>query len=72
MSCKVTWCNKETEFYNKSQQYKYCSTHIQYKKYASNAPLRPWLMYKVEKLLEDRLNVLETRTNDFRQHDTSG
>lgn len=55
MSCKVTWCNRETEFYNKSQQYKYCSTHIQYKKYASNAPLRPWLMYKVEKLLEDKL-----------------
>ena len=53
--CGVTWCNKETEFYNKSQKYKYCSSHIQYKKYASNAPSRPHLMYKVEKILEDKL-----------------
>ena len=54
-NCKVSWCNKETEFYNASQQYKYCPTHIQYKKYASNAPSRPHLMYKVEKLLADEL-----------------
>ena len=53
--CGVEWCNNETEFYNKSQQYKYCSDHIQYKKYAANAPLRPWLMYKVEKILADDL-----------------
>ena len=53
--CEVTWCNKETEFYNKSQKYKYCSTHIQYKKYASNANTRPHLMYKVEKLLANKL-----------------
>ena len=30
--CKVSWCNRETEFYNASQQYKYCPIHIQYKK----------------------------------------
>ena len=53
--CRVEWCSKETEFYNKSQRYKYCSTHIQYKKYAINAPCRPWLMYKVEKILNIEL-----------------
>ncbi len=31
--CKVTWCDNETEFYNKIQRYVYCPTHIQYKKY---------------------------------------
>ena len=53
--CKVNWCNEKTEFYNASQQYKYCPTHIQYKKYASNAPSRPHLMYKVEKILDGEL-----------------
>mgnify|MGYP003639479020 FL=1 len=53
--CRVEWCNNKTEYYNKSQQYKYCPDHIQYKKYASNAPVRPWLMYKVEKILDDAL-----------------
>lgn len=51
--CKVTWCNSETEFYNKTQQYVYCATHIQYKNLAANAPTRPWLMYKVEKILNN-------------------
>lgn len=54
-TCSVSWCNNETVYYNKSQRYKYCPTHIQYKLYASNAPIRPWLMYKVEKILDDTL-----------------
>ena len=53
--CKVTWCNSETEYYNKSQKYVHCPTHIQYKKYASNAFRRPHLMYKVEKVVNDEL-----------------
>jgi len=53
--CKVTWCNEKTHFYNKSQQYVYCPTHIQYKRYAANAPTRPWLMYKVEKIVDNTL-----------------
>tara|TARA_R110000824_G_scaffold78461_1_gene198051 strand:+ start:185 stop:568 length:384 start_codon:yes stop_codon:yes gene_type:complete len=53
--CKVTWCGGETEFYNKTQQRSYCKTHYNYKKYASNAARRPWLMYKVEKILDDAL-----------------
>jgi hypothetical protein len=28
---------------------------MQYKQYATNAPVRPWLMYKVEKVVEDNL-----------------
>ena len=55
MKCRVEWCNHETKFYNKKQRYKYCSTHIQYKQYASNAPVRPWLMYKVEKVVNNDL-----------------
>lgn len=53
--CKVTWCDNETEFYNKTQRYVYCPTHIQYKNYAANAPVRPWLMYKVEKIMGGEL-----------------
>ena len=53
--CKVTWCNSETEFYNKSQKRSFCPTHYEYKKYAANAASRPWLMYKVEKILDDKL-----------------
>lgn len=53
MICKVTWCDCETEFFNKTQQYVYCPTHLKYKRYASNAPVRPWLMYKVEKIVND-------------------
>tara|TARA_R110001583_G_scaffold165185_1_gene317697 strand:+ start:455 stop:832 length:378 start_codon:yes stop_codon:yes gene_type:complete len=53
--CGVTWCNKSTEFYNKSQRYKYCSTHIQYKNWVSNANTRPWLMYKLEKILDNKI-----------------
>ena len=53
--CKVSWCNEETEFYNKTQRHSYCKKHYHYKKYASNAARRPWLMYKVEKILAEDL-----------------
>jgi len=53
--CKVSWCNNETEFYNKKQRYAFCPTHIQYKQYARNAAVRPWLMYKVEKVVNNDL-----------------
>ena len=51
--CKVSWCNEETEFYNKSQRYSYCPTHIQYKQICVNGcnVNRPHLMYKVEKFV---------------------
>ena len=53
--CKVTWCDRETEFYNRTQQRSYCKIHYNYKKYATNAAGRPWLMYKVEKILDNKL-----------------
>ena len=55
MKCRVEWCNNKTELYNKKQHYKFCPIHIQYKKYATNAPVRPWLMYKVEKVVNNNL-----------------
>jgi len=53
--CKVSWCDNETEFYNRTQKRSYCPTHYQYKKYAVNAASRPHLMYKVEKILDGKL-----------------
>ena len=53
--CKVTWCNKEALKYKNGNPKAYCTDHIQYKQYASNAPSRPWLMYKVEKILAEDL-----------------
>lgn len=53
--CKVSWCNNKTEFYNKSQKYNYCDIHNQYKDWVRNAPSRPWLMYKLEKILEGNI-----------------
>ena len=49
--CKVSWCNESKAFNAKA----YCTDHVQYKQYASNAPSRPWLMYKVEKILAEDL-----------------
>ena len=53
--CKVSWCNNKTKKGKKGRYLIYCDTHIQYKKYASNAPIRPWLMYKVEKVVNNNL-----------------
>ena len=53
--CKVTWCNKEALKYKNGNSKSYCGDHIQYKQYASNAPVRPWLMYKVEKILDNAM-----------------
>ena len=51
--CKVSWCNEETEFYNKTQRYVFCPTNIQYKQICGAAVFkdRPHLMYKVEKFV---------------------
>ena len=53
--CKVTWCEKQDRFYNNGREMSYCSLHSQYGDWVSNAPSRPWLMYKLEKLLNDNL-----------------
>mgnify|MGYP003665805949 CR=1 FL=1 len=53
--CKVTWCNNETEYYNKSQKYVWCPIHLQHKEWVTNADTRPWLMYKLEKILSNNV-----------------
>ena len=55
MCCKVSWCKNKTSYYNQFQQYKYCDVHNNYKQYARNAPKRPWLFYKVERILNNEL-----------------
>ena len=48
--CKVTWCTNEVQ----EQAHwatRYCEIHSQYKIYGRNAPSRPWLFYKIERLL---------------------
>ena len=53
--CKDTWSEKEPLKYMNGNPKAYCAYHVQYKQYASNAPSRPWLMYKVEKILAEDL-----------------
>ena len=53
--CKVSWCTNEPLKYKNDSSKAYCKVHMQYKQYAINAPVRPWLMYKVEKVVEDNL-----------------
>ena len=65
--CQVSWCNEETEFYNKSQRYKFCSTHSKYKEWVRNAPSRPWLMYKLEKILKGEGTVCEKCGDDLQK-----
>lgn len=53
VKCKVLWCKERPLQYKNGKFKVYCSTHNQYKNLASNASSRPWLMYKVEKILDD-------------------
>ena len=55
--CKVSWCNEEAKTY--------CSTHIQYKEWVRNAPRRPWLMYKLEKILKGEGTLCEKCGDDL-------
>ena len=57
--CKVSWCNEEAKTY--------CSTHIQYKEWVRNAPRRPWLMYKLEKILKGKGTVCEKCGDDLQK-----
>ena len=53
--CKVTWCNRKDRFFKNGREKTYCSIHGQYSKWVSHATTRPWLMYKLEKILNDTL-----------------
>lgn len=49
--CKVSWCDREIEE-GAHWRTVLCSVHAQYKEYAKQATVRPWLMYKVESFLD--------------------
>ncbi len=51
----VEWCNRVDRFYSHGLPRPQCSIHIQYKDWVSNATTRPWLMYKLERILDDKL-----------------
>lgn len=53
--CKVSWCKNEPLKWKNGKPKSYCNDHYQYRKYATNAPHRPWLMYKVERILANEL-----------------
>ena len=57
--CKVSWCYNRPEKKNNNKLKSYCSTHIQYKEWVTNAPKRPWLFYKLEKILEGKGTICE-------------
>ena len=48
--CKVSWCDNPIEEGAHFAR-KYCSVHTQYQEYGKNAPSRPWLFYKTEKVV---------------------
>ena len=52
--CKVTWCSTPIEE-GAHHATKYCKTHRQYRAYGRNAPRRPWLFYKTEKIVDKNL-----------------
>mgnify|MGYP003644855245 FL=1 len=50
--CKVNWCNKNDRFFKNGNSKVYCSTH---ENPIPNSSSRPWLYYKRERILEDKL-----------------
>lgn len=51
--CRVNWCNRPVT--NPHHLATYCDVHAQYKIYGPNASVRPWLHYKVEKVVAGEL-----------------
>ena len=66
MICKCPWCDEETGFGKGSwskRRSSYCHLHIQYKNWVKMAPSRVHLFYKLEKVLEDKLECEECGYN---------
>lgn len=53
MCAGSSWCSREPLKFKNGRDKKYCDVCIQYKVYARNAPSRPWLFYKVHKIVFD-------------------
>ena len=50
--CKVSWCDNEDRFYKNGNPKTYCSLHNDR---PGNAPSRPWLFYKAERIAIGKL-----------------
>lgn len=50
--CRVNWCNKNDRFYLNGNPKPFCSTHMNP---IINSSSRPWLYYKREMILKDKL-----------------
>jgi hypothetical protein len=50
--CKVSWCDNEDRFYKNGNPKTYCSLH---NNRPGNAPSRPWLFYKTERIAIGKL-----------------
>ena len=68
--CKVAWCKKEPLKYMNGKPKAYCKDHIQYKEWVTNAPRRPWLFYKLEKMLVGDLKCEICGIDKVKQHPT--
>ena len=68
--CKVTWCNKPAEKYKNGRCKKYCTFHMQYRDWVSNASSRMWLFYKLEKLLVNDFKCEKCGIDKQKQHPT--
>ena len=68
--CKVTWCEKESLKYMNGKPRAYCVDHVQYKEWVTNAPRRPWLFYKLEKMLIGDLKCEICGIDKVKQHPT--
>ena len=66
--CKVSWCNTKDRFHKNGNAMNYCSAHSQYKDWVSNAPSRPWLMYKLEKILANELHCENCGFDPFKAY----
>jgi 5-methylcytosine-specific restriction endonuclease McrA len=66
--CKVKWCDEESLKYSNNKPKFYCKKHSTYKQYVSNAPSRPWLMYKFERILENKLECENCGFNPIKHY----
>lgn len=51
--CKLSYCSRPVN--TPDERIVYCEMHGKYKDWATNAPSRPWLFYKVEKIFNNNL-----------------
>ena len=68
--CRVNWCNDSPEKYLNGNSKDFCTFHMQYRKWVTNAPSRMWLFYKLEKLLVGDFKCEICGVDKQKQHPT--